>query len=140
MTDAKASLLADIADSQLSHVSGIPWEKASLYAGIPFCPTRCAYCSFASNVAPAEEREKYISNLIKECVTREILGTLEEHMLEEVCESGLAFLLTCTADMECNGLSDDRITVILMKNNLETIVQGVLLIVNVHHFAFVLLA
>ena len=42
MTDAKASLIADIADYQLSHVSGVPWEKASLYAGIPFCPTRCA--------------------------------------------------------------------------------------------------
>jgi len=66
MTDAKASLIADIADYQLSHVSGVPWEKASLYAGIPFCPTRCAYCSFASNVAPAEDHAVYLENLLKE--------------------------------------------------------------------------
>ena len=66
LSDSKASLLADIADYQLSHVTGIPWEKASMYIGIPFCPTRCAYCSFASNVAPAGDREEYLRNLLTE--------------------------------------------------------------------------
>ena len=66
LSDQKASLLSDIADYQLSYVSGVPWEKASVYIGIPFCPTRCAYCSFASNVAPPEEHEKYLENLLKE--------------------------------------------------------------------------
>ncbi len=66
MTDAKASLIADIAAYQLANVSGIPWDKASLYIGIPFCPTRCAYCSFASNVAPASEHAVYLENLLKE--------------------------------------------------------------------------
>ena len=66
LSESKASLLADIADYQLSYVSGIPWEKASLYIGIPFCPTRCAYCSFASNVAPAEEHALYLANLLRE--------------------------------------------------------------------------
>ena len=66
MSDAKASLLADIADYQLSYVTGIPWEKTSVYIGIPFCPTRCAYCSFASNVASVEEREIYLQDLLRE--------------------------------------------------------------------------
>ena len=66
LSDTKASLLADIADYQLRHVPGVPWEKSSMYIGIPFCPTRCAYCSFASNVAPAEEHERYLENLLKE--------------------------------------------------------------------------
>ena len=66
MCSSKVSLLADIADYQISHVKGIPWERASMYIGIPFCPTRCAYCSFASNVAPAEEHEVYLQNLLKE--------------------------------------------------------------------------
>lgn len=66
LSDSKASLIADIAAYQLSHVTGIPWDKASVYIGIPFCPTRCAYCSFASNVAPAEEHEVYLQNLLRE--------------------------------------------------------------------------
>ena len=66
LSASKASLLADIADYQLAYVSGVPWEKASLYIGIPFCPTRCAYCSFASNVAPAEEHAVYLENLLRE--------------------------------------------------------------------------
>ena len=66
LSSRKASLLSDIADYQLAHVKGIPWDRVSLYIGIPFCPTRCAYCSFASNVAPAEEHEKYLENLLKE--------------------------------------------------------------------------
>ena len=66
LSEQKASLLADIADYQLSSVSGVPWEKSSLYIGIPFCPTRCAYCSFASNVAPAEDHALYLDNLLKE--------------------------------------------------------------------------
>ena len=66
ISEDKASLLADIASYQLENVRGIPWEKASLYAGIPFCPTRCAYCSFASNVAPPEDHERYLEDLIRE--------------------------------------------------------------------------
>jgi len=66
LSKEKSSLLADIASYQLSNVAGIPWEKASLYIGIPFCPTRCAYCSFASNVAPAEDHEIYLQDLLKE--------------------------------------------------------------------------
>ena len=66
LSESRASLIADIADYQLGHVGGIPWSKASLYIGIPFCPTRCAYCSFASNVAPAEERERYLEDLLRE--------------------------------------------------------------------------
>ena len=62
----KASLLADIASYQIGNIGGVPWEKASIYAGIPFCPTRCAYCSFASNVAPAEEHERYLKDLLRE--------------------------------------------------------------------------
>ena len=66
LSDSKASLLGDIADYQIGHVTGIPWDKVSIYIGIPFCPTRCAYCSFASNVAPAEEHQIYLDDLLKE--------------------------------------------------------------------------
>lgn len=48
MAPAKASLLCDIALRQrpflLSNIEAE--QKVSVYLGIPFCPTRCAYCSF----------------------------------------------------------------------------------------------
>ena len=66
MSREKSSLISDIAEYQMSQHLGTPWEKASLYTGIPFCPTRCAYCSFASNVAPAEARERYLEDLLRE--------------------------------------------------------------------------
>ena len=66
MRPDKSSLIADIAEYQLSQKLGDASDKASIYIGIPFCPTRCEYCSFASNVAPAEDHEKYLSCLLEE--------------------------------------------------------------------------
>ncbi|MEG0157660.1 MAG: hypothetical protein RR661_08425, partial [Anaerovoracaceae bacterium] len=34
-----------------------------LYIGIPFCPTRCLYCSFASNQVGREEISRYVEAL-----------------------------------------------------------------------------
>lgn len=66
MDASKSSLIAEIAAYQLAQGFDTPWKKSSVYAGIPFCPTRCAYCSFASNVAPPEAHERYLRDLIKE--------------------------------------------------------------------------
>ncbi|PYI53330.1 coproporphyrinogen III oxidase [Paenibacillus flagellatus] len=48
LTDGKAKLLADIAERQLAVIPDL-FEldrEVSLYIGIPFCPTKCAYCTF----------------------------------------------------------------------------------------------
>ena len=48
----------------------------SLYVGIPFCPTRCTYCSFVSRTVgkKTELLEPYLSALLKEiAVTGELL-------------------------------------------------------------------
>ena len=66
LSDSKAELLAEIAEYQISHINADPSEYISIYTGIPFCPTRCEYCSFASNVATEKEIEKYLSNLKRE--------------------------------------------------------------------------
>ena len=50
----KAELLTEVALRQLSIINSGE-KKISVYVGIPFCKTRCLYCSFPSNVLPAED-------------------------------------------------------------------------------------
>lgn len=45
----KASLIMDIAVKEREYIYPINDDKYSLYISIPFCPTRCLYCSFPSN-------------------------------------------------------------------------------------------
>lgn len=45
----KASLCLEVASKEREILAAHPFEKEySLYIGIPFCPTTCLYCSFAS--------------------------------------------------------------------------------------------
>ena len=41
-------------------------RTAGVYIGIPFCPTRCLYCSFTSNQADEAAMELYLQALLKE--------------------------------------------------------------------------
>ena len=66
LSDSKISLLKDILEYQLSVMDPHPEEFTGLYAGIPFCPTRCEYCAFASNVAGEEVIAEYLDKLITE--------------------------------------------------------------------------
>lgn len=47
MTEVKARLLLSVADAQRPFMSSAP-DHADLYIGIPFCVSRCLYCSFPS--------------------------------------------------------------------------------------------
>lgn len=48
-TEEKAELGLDIASKELSLLEEMDYKNGySLYIGIPFCPTTCAYCSFTS--------------------------------------------------------------------------------------------
>ena len=66
VSEDKISLLTDILKYQKTHISSDPSGKAAVYIGIPFCPTRCEYCAFASNVAPEEDIAEYFGNLLEE--------------------------------------------------------------------------
>ena len=44
----RAQLALDCAQASLAVSRGLRDDQVSLYVGIPFCPTRCAYCSFVS--------------------------------------------------------------------------------------------
>ena len=64
--ESKAELAAGILDYQRTK-TGRPGPKSlSLYIGIPFCPTRCLYCSFTSNQVSDEEMSRYLQALYRE--------------------------------------------------------------------------
>lgn len=44
----KAALLLEVARRQRSFFHPTPNDPIGIYLGIPFCPTRCSYCSFAA--------------------------------------------------------------------------------------------
>ena len=66
LSDEKADLLIEIYEYQQEVLKGENYTSCGLYIGIPFCPTRCLYCSFTSNQKPKEEIERYLESLIKE--------------------------------------------------------------------------
>ena len=51
----KAALLTEVAISQLP-ILNRDAKNIGVYVGIPFCKTRCLYCSFPANVLPAENK------------------------------------------------------------------------------------
>ena len=64
----KAILLLNIAKIEHRFVYPIDEKKISLYIGIPFCPTRCLYCSFPSNSLKESSHllDNYVDTLCKE--------------------------------------------------------------------------
>ena len=44
----RAELALDCAQATLAAKASLESDEVSVYVGIPFCPTRCAYCSFIS--------------------------------------------------------------------------------------------
>ncbi|HPT83000.1 MAG TPA: coproporphyrinogen dehydrogenase HemZ [Limnochordia bacterium] len=48
LSSRKADLLLEVAARQRPYFHPDPNNPVSIYVGIPFCPTRCSYCSFAA--------------------------------------------------------------------------------------------
>lgn len=62
----KADKVVALADYQTKTVGTPPNRNVGIYIGIPFCPTRCDYCSFTSNQVSDGEMERYIDALSTE--------------------------------------------------------------------------
>ena len=77
VTPDRRDLAVDCSTSTVKAASLLEPSDLSLYVGIPFCPTRCAYCSFVSRSIGkrTELLEPYLTALMKEmAVTGELLA------------------------------------------------------------------
>ncbi len=70
-TDEKIDLAIDIAKIEKNILKNNNNNKISIYLGIPFCPTRCVYCSF-----PSFNLNSYTKkvDLYLDCLEKEILA------------------------------------------------------------------
>ncbi|MBQ4166014.1 MAG: coproporphyrinogen dehydrogenase HemZ [Oscillospiraceae bacterium] len=68
VSSEKIALAKAIDRVQQPMIAAIPKNSFSLYVSIPFCPTRCSYCSFVSHSVDkaAARMEEYIDLLIEE--------------------------------------------------------------------------
>lgn len=83
-SEEKTRLCIDIARLEDSFINSDD-KNISIYIGMPFCPTRCSYCSFASN--PIASLGKLVEPYL-EALTKEIINTsryLEEKNLKLQC-------------------------------------------------------
>ena len=62
----KAALATSVASNEMKILKHINESMCSLYISIPFCPSRCAYCSFVSSTTPRllAMIDEYIDKLI----------------------------------------------------------------------------
>ena len=66
VTPDRAALLSDIVDMQRG-IREAPADRFDLYIGIPFCRTRCSYCSFASGeLGDGSRVQPYVDALLRE--------------------------------------------------------------------------
>ena len=70
----KSLLLTEVALRQLPILNSGDEKSISVYIGIPFCVTRCLYCSFPSNVLPNDEK---VAEFM-EVLTKDIDAAAEE--------------------------------------------------------------
>lgn len=66
VSEEKTDLTRRIYELQQERFGEAEENSMGVYTGIPFCPTRCLYCSFASNPIDGSDIEGYLAALEKE--------------------------------------------------------------------------
>lgn len=68
ISDEKIQLARTISRVQQPMIDAIPKNSYSLYVSVPFCPTRCSYCSFVSHSVDkaASRMDEYVGRLCEE--------------------------------------------------------------------------
>ena len=99
VTPSRRELAVACSQSTVKAVKLREPEDISLYVGIPFCPTRCTYCSFVSRTIgkKTELLEPYLEALLKEiAATGELLGKSGKHLRTIYIGGGTPSTLTAS--------------------------------------------
>ena len=83
VTEDRRKLAVDCSVSTVNAAKLLQPEDLSLYVGIPFCPTRCTYCSFVSRTIgkKTELLNPYLEALLKELeITGKLLADSGRHV------------------------------------------------------------
>lgn len=120
----KSELLIDIAEIQMPYIENNHPKKIGIYISIPFCPSRCIYCSFPSN--PLKKwghlEDEYIKTLVKEI---SILGKyfqFNDFIVESIYVGGGT--PTCISEKNLNILLNTIAEKVMQDNTLEFTVEG----------------
>ena len=98
VTPRRRKLAVDCSVSTVEAVHKLEDTDVSLYIGIPFCPTRCSYCSFVSRTIgrKTELMEPYLQALYKEIeITGRLLKESGRSVRSVYIGGGTPTTLTC---------------------------------------------
>lgn len=73
--EKKTELALSVAKTEWAIIEKSPENSFSLYVSIPFCPTRCSYCSFVSHSIGTENAKKLVPQYVEKlCEEIEFTG------------------------------------------------------------------
>ncbi len=104
----KARLCTRVAAEERALLADHTGRDISLYVGIPFCPSRCSYCSFISHDQRAYQKwgDAYLEALIREMEQSQ--GLLEGHRLQSFYMGGGTPTTLSASELQRVLLAADR--------------------------------
>lgn len=105
----KAALLTTITENENKIISAMPQNSCSVYVSIPFCPTRCAYCSFVSSST------KRLLSLIPDYLERLYLEI--DEIFETIRQLGLSVTTVYIGGGTPSILDADQLAALLSRIN-----------------------
>ena len=97
VTPERRQLAVDCSESTVKAVSLMDKDDLSVYVGIPFCPTRCSYCSFVSRTVgkKTDLLDKYLAALEREIqITARLMKESGKHLLTLYIGGGTPSILS----------------------------------------------
>ncbi len=105
----KLQLAVKVAQNELPLISANKYNDIGLYIGIPFCPTRCLYCSFVS--ADLRHTKKYVDDYVR------LLAKEIEYSAAKIKEYGLNVQSVYVGGGTPTSLSSDALEYLLKQVN-----------------------